>query len=181
MGTITGTIEDREEIRDLYARYAHTIDNGQFNEWIDCFTDDGVFESPRFGKHTGREGLRRFSAIYKDSLGGAKPFHQMTNVIFNIEGDKASGCCYLTYIIARERTTAALSACGRYNDRLRRRRRWAGASEPQGHHRRRQITTLCDVYRSWSATHICAQILLSTISCINPAMRGSGRQPSAMR
>jgi 3-phenylpropionate/cinnamic acid dioxygenase small subunit len=118
MGTITGTIEDREEIRELYARYAHTIDNGRFNEWIDCFTEDGVFESPRFGKHSGREGLRRFSAIYKDSLGGAKPFHQMTNVIFKIDGDQASGGCYLTYYHCKD-GKAALSAAGNYTDQLR--------------------------------------------------------------
>ncbi|HXN85063.1 MAG TPA: nuclear transport factor 2 family protein [Candidatus Binataceae bacterium] len=118
MGTITGTLEDREEIRELYAHYAHTIDNGRFDEWLDCFTDDGVFESPRFGKHSGREGLRRFTAIYKESLGGAKPFHQMTNVIFKIDGDKASGCCYLTYYHCKD-GKAALSAAGRYTDRLR--------------------------------------------------------------
>ena len=56
MGTLTGTIEDREEIRELYAHYAHTIDNRRYDEWLDCFTDEGVFESPRFGKHSGREG-----------------------------------------------------------------------------------------------------------------------------
>jgi 3-phenylpropionate/cinnamic acid dioxygenase small subunit len=118
MGTLTGTIEDREEIRELYARYAHTVDNGQLNEWIDCFSDDGVFDSPRFGKHTGREGLRRFAAIYKESLGGARPFHQITNVIFHIEGDQASGCCYLTYYHCKD-GKAALSAAGRYTDKLR--------------------------------------------------------------
>jgi len=118
MGTITGTLEDREEIRELYARYAHTIDNRRYDEWLDCFTDDGVFESPRFGKHTGREGLRRFTAIYKDSLGGAKPFHQITNVIFKIEGDSATGGCYLTYYHCKD-GKAALSAAGTYTDRLR--------------------------------------------------------------
>jgi uncharacterized protein (TIGR02246 family) len=118
MGTITGTLEDREEIRELYAHYAHTIDNGRFDEWLQCFTDDGTFESSRFGKHSGREGLRRFVAIYKESLGGAKPFHQMTNVIFKIVGDKASGCCYLTYYHCKD-GKAALSAAGHYTDRLR--------------------------------------------------------------
>ena len=118
MSTISGTLEDREEIRELYARYAHTIDEGRFDEWIQCFTDDGVFESPRFGKHSGREGLRRFCAIYKDSLGGAKPFHQMTNVLFKIEGEHASGCCYLTYYHCKQ-NKASLSAAGHYNDVLR--------------------------------------------------------------
>jgi uncharacterized protein (TIGR02246 family) len=118
MGTLTGTYEDREEIRDLYARYAHTIDNGRFDEWIECFTEDGVFESPRFGRHAGRDGLRRFAAIYKESLGGAKPFHQMTNVLFTVHGERATGCCYLTYYHCKD-GHAALSAAGHYTDSLR--------------------------------------------------------------
>src|SRR5271168_71724 len=69
---ITGTLEDREEVRTLHARYCLTIDTGRYDEWIDCFTEDGVFESPRFGKHSGRDGLRKFTARYKESLGGAQ-------------------------------------------------------------------------------------------------------------
>ncbi len=118
MGTVTGSYEDREEIRELYARYAHTIDDGRFEEWIECFTEDGVFESPRFGKHSGRDGLRRFAAIYKESLGGAKPFHQITNVMFKVEGDRARGSCYLTYYHCKDGKTA-LSAAGHYTDQLR--------------------------------------------------------------
>lgn len=118
MGTITGTLEDREEIRELYAHYAYAIDNGKYDEWMDCFTEDGTFESPRFGKHSGRDGLRKFCAIYKDSLGGAKPFHQMTNVTFKIDGDSASGGCYLTYYHCKD-GKAALSAAGHYTDKLR--------------------------------------------------------------
>ncbi len=33
MGTLTGTIEDREEIRELYAHYAHTIDAARPTIW----------------------------------------------------------------------------------------------------------------------------------------------------
>ena len=78
MAKLTGTLEDREEIRELYARYAHAIDEGRYDEWLACFTDEGTFESSRFGKHAGREGLRRFCAIYKESLGGAKPVHTLS-------------------------------------------------------------------------------------------------------
>jgi hypothetical protein len=35
---ITGTLEDREEVRALHARYCLTIDAGRYDEWIDCFT-----------------------------------------------------------------------------------------------------------------------------------------------
>jgi SnoaL-like domain len=118
MGTLKGSLEDREELRELYAHYAHAIDNGKFDEWINCFTEDGIFESPRFGKHQGREGLRRFTAIYKENLGGAKPFHQMTNLTFDLDGDQGKGCCYLTYYHCKN-GKASLSAAGHYTDKLR--------------------------------------------------------------
>lgn len=118
MTALTGTGDDREEIRELYARYAHTIDAGRFDEWIDCFTSDGAFESPRFGRHVGRDGLRKFTAIYKDALGGAKSVHQMSNVTFVVRGDRASGGCYLAAYHCKD-GRAELSAVGRYIDKLR--------------------------------------------------------------
>ena len=91
---ITGTLEDREEVRVLHARYCLTIDSGRYVEWIDCFTEDGVFESPRFGKCGGRDGLKRFTAQYKESLGGAQVLHVVANPAFDLDGDSGSGASY---------------------------------------------------------------------------------------
>src|SRR5208337_1883904 len=118
MGTPDGTLEDREQIRDLYTRYALTLDSGQYDDWVDCFTDDGVFESPRFGRHTGREGLRKFTSLYDESLGGAQVRHVVTTVHFKIEGDRAVGGCYLTYYHSKNGKTQ-LAAIGHYEDKLR--------------------------------------------------------------
>jgi len=115
---LTGTFEDREQIRELYARYAFTIDHGPYDDWVKCFTEDGVFDSPRLGSHVGHEGLRRFTAIYKESTGGAQVRHMMTNVIFRIDGDRATGGCYLTYYHCKN-GKATLEALGRYEDQLR--------------------------------------------------------------
>jgi hypothetical protein len=115
---ITGTWEDREQIRELYARYAYTIDYGPYDEWVRCFTDDGVFESPRFGRHAGQAALRRFTAIYQDSNGSAQVRHMMTNVTFQIDGHRATGGCYLTYYHCKS-GKATLEALGRYEDELR--------------------------------------------------------------
>jgi hypothetical protein len=93
----TGTLEDREEIRELHARYCLTLDNGRYEEWIKCFTEDGTFESPRFGKHSGPDGLKRFAALYKESLGGAQVLHVVTNHTCHIEGNSGSGTTYLLY------------------------------------------------------------------------------------
>jgi SnoaL-like protein len=115
---ITGTWEDREQIRELYARYAYTIDYGAHEEWVRCFTEDGVFESPRFGRHAGHAALLKFTATYKESNGAAQVRHMMTNVTFELNGDAATGGCYLTYYHCRG-GKATLEALGRYEDELR--------------------------------------------------------------
>jgi 3-phenylpropionate/cinnamic acid dioxygenase small subunit len=114
----SGTIDDREELRELYARYCLSIDNGRYDDWIDCFTDDGVFESPRFGRHAGREDLRRFCTRYEESLGGAKALHVVANISFEIKGDAAAGVCYLMYHHCKEGRLEQV-AVGFYTDRLR--------------------------------------------------------------
>jgi 3-phenylpropionate/cinnamic acid dioxygenase small subunit len=115
---ITGTWEDREQIRELYARYAYTVDFGQYHEWVQCFTETGVFESPIFGQHKGSDGLLKFTALYKESQGGSQVRHVMSNLTFVIEGDKATGGCYLSYYHCKD-GKVALAALGRYEDRLR--------------------------------------------------------------
>jgi ketosteroid isomerase-like protein len=118
MPAITGTMEDREQIRELYARYALYIDSGRFEEWLNCFTDDGIFESPRLGTHVGREGLRKFTASYKESWAGAQVRHMMVNVSFDIHGDHAHGTCNLIYYHIKGGKTE-LAAVGGYQDELR--------------------------------------------------------------
>jgi hypothetical protein len=115
---ISGTLEDREEVRMLHARYCLAIDNAHSDEWVDCFTDDGTFESPRFGKHSGRDGLRRFTAIYKESLGGAQVLHVVANPHFELDGDNGSGISYLLYYHCKDGRVQQCTV-GYYTDKLR--------------------------------------------------------------
>jgi 3-phenylpropionate/cinnamic acid dioxygenase small subunit len=115
---LTGTFEDREQIRELYARYAFTIDYGPYEDWLKCFTPDGLFDSPKFGRHVGYDGLKRFTEIYKESIGSEQVRHMITNVIFRVDGDRATGGCYLTYYHCKS-GRATLEAVGRYDDQLR--------------------------------------------------------------
>lgn len=115
---ISGSIEDREEVRALHARYCLTIDTGRYREWIDCFTEDGTFESPRFGKHTGRAGLERFTALYKESLGGAQVLHVVANPSFELDGEKGTGTAYLNYYHCKDGRVQQCTV-GYYTDYLR--------------------------------------------------------------
>jgi len=102
MGTLSGTVEDRLEIQDLYARYCQSLDHGRYEEWLDCFTDDGVFESPRFGRRAGREELRKFTAMYRESLGGARALHLVHNPLLKIDGDRGSASCDFSYFHCKD-------------------------------------------------------------------------------
>jgi 3-phenylpropionate/cinnamic acid dioxygenase small subunit len=113
-----GTPQDRAEILDLYARYAHSIDDARFDEWLDCFTADGIFESARFGRHAGRDALRRFCALYKESWQGAQVRHHMSTITFAVDGDRATGACYLSYYHCKD-GKIEVAAVGHYADRLR--------------------------------------------------------------
>ena len=116
--SMTGTVADREEIRELYARYALTIDDSQFEDWVNCFTPDGVFDSPIYGRSAGYDALRKFAASYKGSWAGARVRHMMVNVSFKIEGDRATGQCNLIYYRIKDGKTE-LAAIGGYKDELR--------------------------------------------------------------
>jgi 3-phenylpropionate/cinnamic acid dioxygenase small subunit len=131
---INGTLEDREEIRELHARYCLTIDTGRYDQWLECFTADGVFESPRFGRHAGQDGLKKFGALYKESLGGARPLHVVTNVTCEIDGNSATGACYLLYYHCKDGRVQQTTV-GYYTDQL--------AKTPAGwRFKSRQVTIL---------------------------------------
>jgi 3-phenylpropionate/cinnamic acid dioxygenase small subunit len=38
-------LEDERAVLDTLYRYGHTIDHGPDEEWLDCFTDDGVWDA----------------------------------------------------------------------------------------------------------------------------------------
>ena len=118
MPKITGTPEDREQIRELYARYAIYVDQVRFDEWVNCFTADGVFESPVYGTFAGHDRLREFTQVYYNSWSGGAVRHMMVNISFDISGDTATGFCNLIYFSITD-GTFQLAAIGGYNDTLR--------------------------------------------------------------
>jgi len=118
MPRITGSFDDREQIRELYARYANYVDAARFDDWIDCFTADGIFESPLMGLFKGPDELRRFTGQYENSWAGGGVRHMMVNVSFDIEGDTATGTCGLIYFKVHDGKSEYLLTGG-YRDTLR--------------------------------------------------------------
>lgn len=111
-------MDDYAEIQQLYSRYALTIDEKLHEEWLDCFTADGVVEGPNFGRYVGHDQLKQFLAKYRAETKMFQMRHVISNVLLDIQGENATGTCYiLHYRTHRGRTE--LIAIGRYQDQLR--------------------------------------------------------------
>ena len=52
-----GSIEDRIAIEDLFVRYTTSMDSGDVEGVVGCFTEEGWLDSPIVGRH------RRGSAL----------------------------------------------------------------------------------------------------------------------
>ena len=112
-----GDLEDIEAIRQLVARYCHLADSVDVEPWLDCWTDDGVFD---FGgsRTVGRDELRALcegsEAIY-----AVTPLrHVVTNVVIDVDGDTATSSSYVQLFVVGQPPTIMSTA--RYYDRLRR-------------------------------------------------------------
>ena len=102
--------EDRDAIRDLFARYCLYVDTGAAEEWAATFTDDGEFvvgDDPLVG----REALTAFAA----SLPAGALHHMVMNQAIDVDGDTAisRSSVFVT-------SKGAVVTTGRSEDKLRR-------------------------------------------------------------
>jgi uncharacterized protein (TIGR02246 family) len=108
-------LDDVDEIRQLIARYCHLVDARRIEEWVDCFTDDAVFEV-RGSRHEGRDALLKLGQGLRES--GNRSRHWVTNVLVDVDGDHATSESYLMMLSAT--AEPALLGSGVYRDRVRR-------------------------------------------------------------
>jgi uncharacterized protein (TIGR02246 family) len=78
--------EDREAIRDLFARYALYVDSGRGDEFAGLFTEDGRFDTGVGDPLVGRDALRSFCV----SVGGGSMHHMFMDQVIDIDGDTAT-------------------------------------------------------------------------------------------
>ena len=114
---MTSILEEKEELRDLITRYCLYIDSGRYDDWVATFTEDGVFDSPILGRWQGAVALKQFTEKYRTWTGNFQPRHCVMNVLVNVEGNHATGECYLLMTHASEGKTE-LVVSGRYEDRM---------------------------------------------------------------
>ena len=112
---MASVLEDKDEIRDLMTKYCLYIDSGRYDEWVECFTDDGVFDSPILGRWQGADKLKEFTQTYRNWTGEAQPRHCVMNSLISVDGTHATGECYLLMTHAAAGKTE-LVISGRYED-----------------------------------------------------------------
>jgi len=107
-----GRLEDREAIRDLANRYAHHVWQEEPLEAVDLFARDGVMD---MGEGTVIEGRDALRAVYSDKVGGEMMLHPFVhNHVINLNGDSATGTCYLDLRCTRD--GESLMGSGYYED-----------------------------------------------------------------
>ena len=84
------TMEDIEEIKQLQARYVNCLITTQWDELIDCFTENGVVDL-----HAGlAKGKEAFTKLFKEKIAmthvGLEGCY-VVHPIISVDGDKAKG------------------------------------------------------------------------------------------
>ncbi len=57
---MASVLEEKDTIHETIAEYCFHFDGGEFDKWVDLFTDDGVFDAGRMGVQKGKDALRAF-------------------------------------------------------------------------------------------------------------------------
>ena len=110
-------LADREEIRELIARYAHRVAHGESN--ADLFTDDGLFITRIPGRPVQTLGSEAIITLYQEAR--SRPDHPLPmihNYLISISDDEATGLCSNELRITEN--GRSIIASGYYEDKYRR-------------------------------------------------------------
>ena len=117
MGTIeerAQVLADKDEIRELTARYCFAVAEGDADAIVELFCEDGSFRM-RDRSYEGVEGLRE---LYAGAAAGTTPKPFIQNHVIEVDGDTATGRCGVEIRMVRK--GEAYTVAGHYADTYRR-------------------------------------------------------------
>jgi uncharacterized protein (TIGR02246 family) len=108
-------MSDKDEIRELLARYCFALDADRFEAMAALFTPDGVWETA-FGTGTGPAGI---VAQARSIATGPRPrrVHLTTNIVIDLDGDTATAQSNWALIL-NSPAGPVIGSGGAYADRL---------------------------------------------------------------
>jgi hypothetical protein len=109
------TLEDREAIRELLARYCFLLDGYQLREFAALFTAGGEWIS-RNGTAVGPQAIEELlRALVPEPAPGKRRKHFTTNLIIELSGDTAT--VVSNFLVMRDSEAGpAISVAGTYDD-----------------------------------------------------------------
>lgn len=111
------TLEAREAIRELRARYGWHAARGEYGMVAGLFTEDGVFEFTGLGSRQAFSGRDAILAMLARTMTPRMVFPFIHNDIIAVDGDEATGTCTMDTNIAPGHAAGLI---GYYHDRARR-------------------------------------------------------------
>jgi ketosteroid isomerase-like protein len=112
-------LRDKDDIRELLARYCHLLDGYRLAAFGELFTADGVWES-QDGTATGPAAITALLARLVPTPGpGTRRRHHTTNTVIDLDGDRATALS--NFLVVRDAGgSAVVAVSGSYRDVLRR-------------------------------------------------------------
>ncbi len=105
-------MSDIDEIRQLTTRYNHARDALDTAAWLECWTEDGIYEREDVGQRLA--GHEELASLFS---GGAPAGRHVTSEhLIEVNGDTATQRCYLQYLDPANGHAVALFAI--YEDEL---------------------------------------------------------------
>jgi ketosteroid isomerase-like protein len=107
-----GALADKEAIRDLARRYAHCVWNKDVAGAVSLFTDDGEMDT---GERPPIRGRTALLDAYQNMITGPSMYPYVHQHLIDLDGDRASGVCYLD-LRATLLDGTAMTGFGYYHD-----------------------------------------------------------------
>ena len=98
------------------AQYCFHFDNGEFDQWLDLFTEQGVFDLGARGRLSGRAALRGFIERLPLTNGLPMMRHCVMNSVVSIDGSQATAASYV--VVLHGGNQVGITVAGRYEDQL---------------------------------------------------------------
>ncbi len=111
-------LEEKDSIHETIANYCFYFDGGEFDKWVDLFTDDGTFDAGRMGVQKGKDALRAFLKNIRLTNGLPMMKHCVMNEITTVTGNEATSKSYIVLVRSKGEGALVNGLAGRYEDHL---------------------------------------------------------------
>jgi ketosteroid isomerase-like protein len=111
-------LEEKDAIHETIADYCFHFDGGEFDQWVDLFTDDGTFDAGRMGVQKGKDALRAFLKNIRLTDGSPLVKHCVMNEIIKVNGSEATAKSYIVVLRSKGEGALVNGLAGRYEDQL---------------------------------------------------------------